>query len=429
MKTTPIQSIQLPKLKQKLKQALVMGRTFAILAICSMILFVMLGLGTMLQREWTASSSFSMKGIAASVSSRFFLDMLGMEVPYLATQHEESALSKQKLSVFLFQLLTNVNPIDPRSMLAHELPVLSAETAVPLRTAIGNEGMTAPADYNTVSVPTIPSNSESSESSENSENSNPVTPAPNVDLPAPAPVEVSTDVLPAQPVTPAEKEPAIQAFSGKKVVFVYHSHNQESWNPELAKKSPEPNSHTKNITLVGQRLTEKLGELGVGAAHSNTDYSTTVKSYSWNYSYKYSRETVKAAMADNNDLQYFFDIHRDSNARPKTTVTIDKKDYAQVFFIIGQGNKNWRKNEELANAIHSKLEKEYPGISRGVWGKSSANGNGEYNQSLSPNSILIEVGGIDNTLEECYRTADVLAKIIAEEVLQAEQVNAKTAAH
>jgi stage II sporulation protein P len=106
-------------------------------------------------------------------------------------------------------------------------------------------------------------------------------------------------------------------------------------------------------------------------------------------------------------------------------VTINGKDYAQVYFIIGHGNKNWRENEAFANKIHAKLEKEYPGISRGIWGKSSANGNGEYNQSLSPNSFLIEIGGVDNTLQESYRTADILARLIADEVFQAEKVNAK----
>jgi stage II sporulation protein P len=28
--------------------------------------------------------------------------------------------------------------------------------------------------------------------------------------------------------------------------------------------------------------------------------------------------------------------------------------------------------------------------------------------------VLIEIGGIENTLEECYRTADILAEVIAE---------------
>lgn len=95
------------------------------------------------------------------------------------------------------------------------------------------------------------------------------------------------------------------------------------------------------------------------------------------------------------------DIHRDSQRHGKTTALINGKNYAQVYFILGHANKNWKQNEAFANKIHQLLEKNYPGISRGIWGKSSGNGNnGEYNQTLSPNSVLIEVGGIDNSADE-----------------------------
>ncbi|MNW63164.1 Stage II sporulation protein P (SpoIIP) [compost metagenome] len=54
-------------------------------------------------------------------------------------------------------------------------------------------------------------------------------------------------------------------------------------------------------------------------------------------------------------------------------------------------------------------------MSRGVWGKNGGGGNnGEYNQTLSPNSILIEIGGIDNTAAELKRTSKILADMIAE---------------
>ncbi|MNP38900.1 Stage II sporulation protein P (SpoIIP) [compost metagenome] len=85
-----------------------------------------------------------------------------------------------------------------------------------------------------------------------------------------------------------------------------------------------------------------------------------------------------------------------------------------MYFIIGHENKNWRQNEAYANSIHKRLEKVYPGISRGIWGKTADQGNGEYNQSLSPNSIVIEIGGIDSTMEELERTSRVLADIVAD---------------
>ncbi|MNL42549.1 Stage II sporulation protein P (SpoIIP) [compost metagenome] len=120
-------------------------------------------------------------------------------------------------------------------------------------------------------------------------------------------------------------------------------------------------------------------------------------------------------MSANQEMTEMIDIHRDSQRHGKTTAVINGKSYAQVYFILGHANKNWKKNEAFANEIHQLLEKSYPGVSRGIWGKSSGNGNnGEYNQSLSPNSVLIEVGGIDNSEDELKRTADILADAIAD---------------
>src|SRR5699024_10168702 len=132
--------------------------------------------------------------------------------------------------------------------------------------------------------------------------------------------------------------------------------------------------------------------LGVGATNSTTDYSTSVPDFNYNFSYKYSQSTVREAFSSHPDLEYFFDIHRDSQTRDLTTTTIDGVEYAQLYFIIGQKNPNWQKNEAFATEIHSRIEEKYPGLSRGIWGKTASTGHAEYNQSISPNSILVEVG-------------------------------------
>lgn len=56
----------------------------------------------------------SMKGLAGSVSSGFFADMLGMEVPHLAQKKQQSSLSGEQWSPFVFQMLTGINPQDPK---------------------------------------------------------------------------------------------------------------------------------------------------------------------------------------------------------------------------------------------------------------------------------------------------------------------------
>ncbi|CAH0121035.1 hypothetical protein PAE9249_03561 [Paenibacillus sp. CECT 9249] len=407
MKAT-FQAIHVPRMKQKLLHGLATGRMFVILALCSMFFFILLGLGGMVQKNVNTSPVASMKGLAAAVSSYFFMDMIGMEVPHLNVSAPHSEFARQNVGMFLFRMLTGVNPLDPKTLVASEVPGLGGDEAVPLRVGKGNEALTAPEDYH--QGPGLPAPGGE--------------PDPNGEAVPEGEPNNGSDHTAEHPEDNPGNKPAETPNADKKSVFIYHSHNRESWNPVLQKDVKDPSSATKNITLVGKRMASKLEQLGVGVVHSDQDYASTVKNYNWNYSYKYSRTTVKEAMAVHKDLQYFIDIHRDSQRHDKTTVTIDGKSYAQVYFIIGHGNENWRENEKLANEIHTELEKRYPGLSRGIWGKSAKTGNGEYNQSLSSNSILIEVGGIDNSLEESYRTADVLAGLIAELYWDAEKASA-----
>jgi len=209
-------------------------------------------------------------------------------------------------------------------------------------------------------------------------------------------------------------------------VFIYHSHNRESWVPELegVNHPNEAYDEEVNITLLGKRLAARLEEEGIGTKVSDKDYPSAIKDFNYNHSYSYSLKTVQEAVITYPELQYYFDIHRDSQKRSLTTTTIDGIDYAQVYFIIGQQNPNWRENEAFAQKIHDKLEERYPGLSRGILGKNAQTGNGEYNQHISPNAILIEVGGPENTLEESCRTIDVLAEVLSELFWDAEKVDA-----
>lgn len=396
-------------------------RGYAALSLFSTLVFIALGLGGILQNRWAASPVQSMKGFAASVSPSLFTAMLGMELPRMKPDGAEDPFSGTALASFLLRYMTGLDPDDPAGLLMLEMPGAVRERAILLRPGSGGRPGEAPMD----DVPVFPEPVAKGEAEQQgwppgeAEAAEETQPA--ADGEEPGALE-SPDEPGAAPATEGDGKPnaetapaktAERTTRGRKVVFIYHTHNRESWYPEL-KRTRNPNDDEINITLVGKRLARQLERHGVGAVHSDKDYATSVKGYDWNRSYQYSLQTVKQAIADYKDLQFFFDIHRDSSRRSKTTVTIDGKAYAQVYFIIGHRNRNWRKNEMFANAIHEALEKSYPGLSRGIWGKTAANGNGEYNQSVAPESVLIEIGGVDNTLEECYRTADVLAEIIAD---------------
>lgn len=396
---------------------------FIAYAAFTLLLFMVLGAwGVWLTKDGARSSS-SMQRFAASVIKPFFLDMLSLEVPHLSQERQGSSTFAGKRVVgYLTGLWLQVNPAEPRSLLAGELRglVRGSESVIDSgSTRNGAQPSTVQAGGSSVAhvTPTpTPTVRPQAQEKQPAQVDNHAAASP---IPSPTPPQESTVV----------NGPVKLSTEGKKAVLIYHSHPRESWVPELQAKSVgDAENPENNITLVGKRLAEQLEQAGIGTIHSGTDYKTTVPQYNWNFSYKYSQQTVQEAFAVNDSLKFLFDIHRDSATRDVTTATINGKDYAKVYFIVGKKNEKWEQNEAFAKKIHERLQADYPGLSRGILDKGTSSGHGEYNQSLSPNSMLMEVGGAYNTLEESNRTADVLAKVIADLFWNAEKVNGTVSA-
>ena len=69
------------------------------------------------------------------------------------------------------------------------------------------------------------------------------------------------------------------------------------------------------------------------------------------------------------------------------------------------------------------IDEKYPGLSKGVITKEGPSSNGVYNQDLHENALLLEIGGYENTLDEMYRTADVIAEVFSDFYWEAEKVS------
>jgi|GEM_PF-673685 len=209
---------------------------------------------------------------------------------------------------------------------------------------------------------------------------------------------------------------------GNETVYIYHTHNRESWrNVARQTQGSSVDDPEINITLVGKRLGELLQQRGIQTMVNQDDFAKRLaeqkKSYAMSYAESYN--AVVAAVAANPSLQYIFDIHRDSDEpRSKVALTLNGKTYARMLFVIGTANPNYHENKKLADSLHARLEAAYPGLSRGVILKSKNEGNGEYNQSLSQGSLLLEFGGTNNTLEECYNTAEAFADVLINHMLE-----------
>ena len=165
-------------------------------------------------------------------------------------------------------------------------------------------------------------------------------------------------------------------------------------------------------------LATYLKEAGYYVVGSDTEeeYFTSdiLKNNNWNYTYSYdaSRIAINEAINKHTSLKYFIDIHRDSITKNYSTININNKSYAKVLFVIGTDHTNWQQNYQLANSLNILIDKYYSGLSRGIIKKSGPNVNGIYNQDINPFTILIEVGGVDNTIEEVNNTMLALSDIL-----------------
>lgn len=381
--------------------ATLIQRQFAVLSFITAFLFVMTGVISLGGNRLVITSS-TIQQAASHISSLAILGWMGQEIPVLSETVQAQADERtNSVTGFLFRLATNISPGDLRSLLGRELPgMVTTEDA---RFVVQGKGASLADFYleypahpkqvtdNTQIVPIVETKPE--DTSKQPEEAKP-TPVPN------------------------------SITGGKKVVYVYNSHNRESWFSETKPVGTSVDHPTRNISLISKRLSEALNEKGIGSDVSTDDIYQQLlnKKQDYSLSYAESLRVVKAATEKHRDLNYFFDLHRDTAPRERTTVTINGKSYGRILFVIGKRNKSYEKNEAFATELHNLMEKMYPGLSRGVMEKGAKTDHGEYNQSLSPGSLLVEIGGTENSVQESLNTAEALADVFATYYLQAEKV-------
>ena len=85
-----------------------------------------------------------------------------------------------------------------------------------------------------------------------------------------------------------------------------------------------------------------------------------------------------------------------------------------MLFVVGLEHDGYEENLKLAKILNEKIKLKYPGLSRGVLEKKGPGVNGIYNQDFNKNTILIEVGGQYNYIEEVNNTLKIISQVIYE---------------
>lgn len=194
------------------------------------------------------------------------------------------------------------------------------------------------------------------------------------------------------------------------IIYIYNSHQLENYNSE----NLDIYGITPNVLMASYLLKEKLNSKGLSTIVEDTNMTEFLNLNGWDHSgsYKASRIFVLDKKNKYPSLKYFIDIHRDSVGRNVSTVNISGKKYAKILFVVGLEHKGYAKNLKTMEDINNIANKYYPGLSRGIYKKEGAGVNGIYNQDISPNTILIEVGGVDNNIDEVLNTTEAISNIL-----------------
>lgn len=196
------------------------------------------------------------------------------------------------------------------------------------------------------------------------------------------------------------------------IIYLYNSHQTEEYKPSTyAEFSVNP-----TVIMNDYILEDIFNKNGLKTVVEENSIKEILNNNNWNYTYSYkaSRQLLEESIIKYPSLKYFIDIHRDSLPHDKTTININNKDYAKVIFLIGLENPKYEENLEFTEKINNKMNELYPNLSKGIYKKGGPGVNGVYNQDFSKYTILIEIGGYENTTNEVLNTAIAFSKCFME---------------
>ncbi len=216
--------------------------------------------------------------------------------------------------------------------------------------------------------------------------------------PVQAPVLPNVPTVPpaGSPVEPTKIEPPSPA-PPQQLVAVYYTHGDEAYIPTDGAATIPGNG---GIFNVGGAFAQRLVALGYAVENDQTKHDPHDAN-----AYHRSRRTFMRLLEQKPSA--LFDIHRDSAPLEAYRFTVDGRPAARTLLVVGRQNQNREATMNYAKQIKAAADGKYEGLVRGIF---IAHGN--YNQDLSPQAMLVEIGTQYNTRAEAERSAALFADLV-----------------
>lgn len=207
-------------------------------------------------------------------------------------------------------------------------------------------------------------------------------------------------------------------------ILIYHTHTTEAYrqtpdSPYEESGDWRTHDQTRNIVAVGEKLAALLRDkYGLSVLHDVTDHEPPKLSTS----YSRSVVTMQRYKKEYPSLTLFIDVHRDaygSSGGEDDFVLLNGRETARVMFVVGTGEgatgsgfeemPDFKANYALAAAVTERMQAVDAALMRDIRVKT-----GRYNQHISDQCLLVEVGHNQNTLEQALNAVDHLAAALAD---------------
>lgn len=194
--------------------------------------------------------------------------------------------------------------------------------------------------------------------------------------------------------------------NSKKKILIYHSHTSEAYSVDESRTTDA----SRNIVTVGDALTKELEKQGFTVIHDKT-----IHDVDYNKSYYKSRETVSNYYSKYGDFDLAIDMHRDAGPDKKyVTANIDGQNIARLMLVNTEKNPRYKAQMKNINSIFEISGNLYPKLFRERNLCTYPSSIKYYNQDLSDNAILVEVGATTNNLQEAINSMKYFGQVVSE---------------
>lgn len=300
-----------------------------------------------------------------SAAGSFLLRIMSSHIPGMPVPAASEKDDIQAAAMDIFKSLTGIDPRDPGSFLTRELGMVSP-VYLPDPDPPGDGAVSLPGD-----------------SEDGDGSGDPELRTPQEDLPV--------------------FNPSFPLFGlSEPIALVHHTHATESFVPTSGVTYTTEEDY--NVVRLGRELVNLLSkQYGLPLIHECGIYDLPRVQ-----AYEKSRPVVQKILSEHSQMDFVIDLHRDGVRRELTTTVINGDTIGRILIVVGSRHPQWESNYIFALRLQRELETVAPGLSRGILKQRFG-----YNQDLHPNSLIIEVGGHENTMEEARLAVPFLAEALA----------------